>query len=158
MQIIPKNITQQRYDTVGLTTGNDYIKLFSMPCRSGCSFNLSSKITNHDWSIAGTLTAGWARSAITATLTQYDTGTKGVYAIRAMQASNGADIDFWLVFAGDVSGTMYLDMTITAANYEKDIVFHNLVRSGATSGVQKASIEYFSSGVHNAFGTSATKM
>ncbi len=155
---MPKNITQQRWDSVALTTGNDYIKLFSIPCRSGCSFNLSSKITNHDWSISGTMTAGWARAAITATLTQYDTGTKGVYALRATQSTNGADIDLWVVFAGDVTGTMSLDITVTPANFEKDIVFHNLVRSGATSGTLRAAIEYFTSGVHNAFGTSATKM
>ncbi len=158
MQVISKNTTQHRWDTVALTTGNDYIKIFSIPCRTGCTFSLSSKIPSHDWAISGTLTSGWDRAAITGTLSQHDSGTNGVYALRAFQASPGSDLDLWLAFGGNVSGLMELDITVTPANYTDDITFHNLVRSGATSGTQRATIEYYTSGVHNAFGTSASKM
>ncbi len=158
MQIIKKNITQHSWDTVSLTTGSDYIKLFSIPCRTACTFSLSSKIPSHDWSISGTFASGWDRASITATLTQHDSGNNGVYALRAYQASPGSDIDLWVAFAANVSGLMELDITVTPANYTDNITFHNLVRSGATTGTQRAVVEYHNAGTHNVFGTSATKL
>ncbi len=158
MQIIPKDLTQHNIDTVTLTTGNDYIKLFSIPCRTACSFNLSAKISGKDWSLSGTFTAGWNEAGIAGTLSQVDRGLKGVYALRCFQASNGADVELWVVFDGNVSGLMTLDIIVTPANTVGAITFHDLVRATTTTGTQKGSIEYHTANAYNIWGTSGTDM
>ncbi len=158
MQILPKDITQHNTDTVTLTTGSDYVKLFSIPCRTACNFNLSGQISNRDWAISGTFTAGWNEAGITGTLSQIGKGTNGVYALRALQASNGTDVDLWLVFNGNVSGTMTLGITVTPANVQGDITFHDLVRTTTMPGTQRGSIEYHTADAYNVWGTSGTKM
>ena len=158
MQIIKNSKSQNRYDTVALTTSSDYIKLFSIPCRTGCSFSLSARISGHDWSFSGTFTAGWNEAGITGTLTQVQLGTKGVYALRALQASDGADVSLWVVFNGDVSGTMSLDITLTEASTAGSATIHDLVRSTTTPGTQRGSIEFHTASGYTIWGTSGTKM
>ena len=158
MQIIKSQKTQSRYDTVTLSTTSDYIKLLSIPCRTACNVNLSAKISGHDWSFSGTLTAGWNEAGITGTVTQVQLGTKGVYALRAMQSSDGADVSLWLVFNGNVSGLMSLDITVTEASSVGSATIHDLVRYTATSGVQRGSIEFHTASGYTIWGTSGTKM
>ncbi len=156
MLTIPKNHTKQNRDSVALTTSSDYIKIFSIPCRSACNFNLSGQVSGRDWSIAGTLTAGWNEAGITATMSAVGKGTEGVYAIRASQASNGADIDLWIVFNGNVSGTLTLDTTVTSANAQGSMTFHNLVHATAVSGNGKGTIEFYTGNDYTVWGTSGT--
>ncbi len=159
MQIIKKNNTQveSKLDSVNLSTTSDYIRVFTVPCRASCSFNFSGKINNHDFSIAGSITCGWNSVGLTATLTQYDSGTEGVYAIRAFQSSAGADVNFFLVFSGDVSGLLNLDTTLTSANMEGSTTLVNLVANSTTpSGSQKASIEFWIADKNNLWGTSTS--
>ena len=156
MQTIPKAITVHNRDTVTLSTTSDYVRLFSIPCRTACSFNLSAQINSRDFSVSGTMTAGWNEAGLTATMTAVGKGTEGVYAIRALQTSDGADVALWIVFNQNVSGVMTLDMTVTPANVSGDVTFHDLIRSGSETGSQKGVLEFWTGNDYTVFGTSGT--
>ncbi len=160
MQVIEKPVSkvQNVRDSVGLTTASDYIRLFTLPCRTSCTFNLSGMISGHDFAIEGSMTCGWNEICITASMASVLAGTKGVYALRGFQTSGGGDTSMYIVFAGDVDGTMTLDTTLTTADVAGTSKIVNLVREGTEPSGKKCSLDFYTGGAYCVQGTTATKI
>ncbi len=135
MQVIqnPNIITGQ--SSVALTTVSNYIKLFSVPCRSSVHFNISAVISADHFAISGDIVSTWNTASMTATVSEETAGINGVYALRADMPTHGGDVTFWLVFGDNVSNPLEVQTVLTYASVVDEPVIFDMVLSSAPTSV-----------------------
>ncbi len=158
MQVINKPITNtiKGQSSTTLTSVSNYIRLFTIPSRSACSFNISAVIGGFHFGAVGALTAAWNTAVITATVSEETGGLNGIYAFRADMPTDGGDVTFYLVFGNSPVGNLNVQTTLNYASAVDTPTIHTISLDAAPSSV-KADLQVRAADHSNSWGTTAVE-
>ena len=158
MQIIEKPITNtiKCQSSTTLTSVSNYIRLFTIPSRSACSFKISAVVSGFHFGVVGDLTAAWNTAVITASVTEETGGLNGIYAFRADQPIDGGDVSFYIVFGNAPVGAVEMQTTLNYASVVGTPVIHTISLVAAPTSV-KADLQVRAADHSNSWGTTAVE-
>ena len=155
MQVIQNPNTVTGQSSMTMATTSEYIKLFSIPAHSSANFNISSRCTNYNFGINGTLAAENEGACITATVSQEQSADNGIYALRADQPTPGGPVTLYLVYGTNPNGFAEFQITVTyAAVHDVPIIFD--VVAGAAPASVKADLQVRNAPSWNSWGTTGS--
>ncbi len=158
MQVINKPISNTivGQSSTTLTSVSNYIRLFTIPSRSACSFKISAVVSGFHFGVVGDLTAAWNTAVITASVTEETGGLNGIYAFRADMPTDGGDVTFYLVFGNAPVGALEIQTTLNYASVVGTPTIHTISLDPAPSSV-KADLQVRAADHSNSWGTSAVE-
>ncbi len=156
MQIIKTLNTITGQSSTTLDAVSNYIRLFTIPSRSACSFKISAIISGYHFGAVGDITAGWNTAVITATVSEETGGLNGIYAFRADMPTDGGDVTFYLVFGNAPVGNLEVQTTLNYASVVNIPTIHNISLNAAPASV-KADLQVRAADHSNSWGTTAVE-